>query len=79
MFPTTPKLPHKIGTKITDPRTNYAYDAFTIPANLAGCCAGVVPVSNIKGAPVGLQIMAPAFKEDVLLNVMHSVESEQVL
>jgi len=79
MFPTTPKLPHKLGTKITDPRINYAYDAFTIPANLAGCCAGVVPVGDVKGAPVGIQVMAPAFKEDVLLNVMRTVESEQVL
>jgi len=79
MLPTTPKLPHKLNTKITDPRVNYAYDAFTIPSNLAGCCAGVVPIGDVDGAPVGLQIMAPAFKEDVLLNAMRVVESEQAL
>lgn len=72
--PTTPMLPHKLGTKITDPKAMYAYDAFTIPANLAGICAGVVPAGKIDGVPVGLQIMAPAFKEELLLQAMAAVE-----
>ncbi len=72
--PTTPMLPHRLGTKITDPRVMYAYDAFTIPANLAGICAGVVPAGKIDGVPVGLQVMAPAFREDVLLQAMAAVE-----
>ncbi len=74
LSPTTPMLPHNLGGRITDPRVMYAYDAFTIPANLAGNCAGVVPAGKIEGVPVGLQVMAPAFREDLLLQVMKAVE-----
>ena len=72
ILPTTPMLPHRLGEKITDPMIMYAYDAFTIPANLAEICAGVVPAGKINNIPVGLQIYAPAFREDLLLNVMNS-------
>jgi len=68
--PTTPVLPHKIGTKITDPKVMYAYDAFTIPANLAEICAGVIKAGEIDNIPIGLHIMAPAFREDILFNVL---------
>lgn len=74
LLPTTPVLPHKLGTKIDDPRTMYAYDAFTIPANLAGICAGVVTAGSIDGIPVGVQVMAPAFREDLLVQVMAACE-----
>ncbi len=76
--PTTPMLPHKLGAKITDPRVMYAYDAYTIPANLAGICAGVVPAGKIEGIPVGLQVMAPAFEEELLLQTMAEVEKQSL-
>ena len=41
LSPTTPMLPHKFDETLTTEQM-YAYDAFTIPANLAGICAGVV-------------------------------------
>jgi aspartyl-tRNA(Asn)/glutamyl-tRNA(Gln) amidotransferase subunit A len=72
--PTTPMLPHDIGGRITDPEIMYAYDAFTIPANLAGICAGVVNAGKVDGIPVGLQIMAPAFREELLVQSMKAVE-----
>lgn len=72
--PTTPMLPHTLGGRITDPKVMYAYDAFTIPSSLAGSCAGVVSCGRIDGIPVGLQIMAPAFREDLLLQAMKAVE-----
>ena len=74
--PTTPMLPHKLGTKITDPKAMYAYDAYTIPANLAGICAGVVPAGKIDGVPVGVQVMAPAFKEELLFQAMAAIEQQ---
>ncbi len=77
LAPTTPDLPHKLGAKIT-PEQAYAMDAFTIPANLAGICAGVVPIGKLKGIPVGLQVIAPAFKEDVLLSFLRAVEEEMI-
>jgi aspartyl-tRNA(Asn)/glutamyl-tRNA(Gln) amidotransferase subunit A len=74
VLPTTPMLPHKIGDKITDPKVMYAYDAFTIPANLAGICGGVVPGGKIDGIPVGLQFFAKAFSEADLINAMAKFE-----
>jgi aspartyl-tRNA(Asn)/glutamyl-tRNA(Gln) amidotransferase subunit A len=73
MLPTTPELPHKLG-KMPEPKAAYAYDAYTCPANIAGICAGVAPAGRIDNTPVGLQIMAPAFKEDLLLRVMNGFE-----
>ncbi len=70
LSPVTPVLPHKLGTMITDPKVIYAYDALTIPANLAGICAGVVPMGKIDGIPVGLQVNAPAFAEKRMFDVM---------
>lgn len=72
LSPVTPELPYKLGHKIT-PEEDYALDAFTIPANLAGICAGVVPLGKIDGLPVGLQIMAPAFGEERLIALMKEV------
>lgn len=72
--PVTPELPHKIGGRINDPETLYAFDAFTIPASLAGICSGVVPAGKIDGIPVGIQIIAPAFNESKMLQVMKTME-----
>ena len=71
--PVTPSLPHKLGDKI-NPEEAYAFDAFTIPANLAGICSGVVRAGKVEGVPVGLQIFAPAFKEKLLLDAMKACE-----
>jgi len=72
--PTVPKLPHKLGTKITDPRVMYAYDVFTVPANLAGLPAGVVPAGKADGIPTGLQIIGDVLKDQTVLDVMAGFE-----
>lgn len=72
ILPTTPTLPRKLGSPI-DTSAEYAADAFTIPANLAGICAGVVNVGTIDGVPVGMQIFAKAFDEERLLSLMNDV------
>ena len=72
ILPTTPTLPRKLGSEI-DISAEYAADAFTIPANLAGICAGVVPVGFIDGVPVGMQIFAKAFDEERLLYMLSCV------
>ncbi|HLC75111.1 MAG TPA: amidase family protein [Candidatus Nanoarchaeia archaeon] len=73
LAPTTPELPHKLDQKMT-PEEDYATDAFTIPANLAGIAAGVVPIGTMKGIPVGMQVLVPAFKEGLLFNVLSQME-----
>lgn len=72
--PCVPKLPHKLGDKIEDPRVMYAYDIFTVPANLAGLPAGVVPAGSVDGIPTGLQITAAPLKDQNVLNSMYGFE-----
>ena len=45
--PTVPRLPHKIGEKISV-EDMYGYDALTIPSNLAGNCAISIPCGKIS-------------------------------
>ncbi len=80
LSPVTPVLPHKFGTKLT-PEEMYAYDAFTIPANLAGICAGVVPAGFIKEEdgqiPVGIQLMANKFNEKIMFSGLNLLEKSK--
>ena len=77
--PTVPKLPHKLGTKITDPMVMYAYDIFTVTANLAGIPAGVVPCGKVNGIPTGLQVVGSALDDQKVLNVMYGFEKRDNL
>jgi len=70
---TVPRLPHKIGEKISIEEM-YGYDALTIPANLAGICAINVPAAKMNGCPLGIQIMAPSFKEARMFQAAGAVE-----
>ncbi|TAL56045.1 MAG: Asp-tRNA(Asn)/Glu-tRNA(Gln) amidotransferase GatCAB subunit A, partial [Nanoarchaeota archaeon] len=73
-LPITPRLPHRIGEKITDPRVEYAYDVFTVPASLSGICGASVPIANIDGCPVGMQLLAKSFNDADLLRAVKAVE-----
>lgn len=72
--PTVPKLPHKIGKKISV-SAMYAYDYLTIPANLAGICGGVVKAGDANSIPVGLQIQGKVLGELDVLRVMRALEA----
>jgi len=73
ILPTVPKLPHKIGEKISVEEM-YNYDALTIPANLTEIPAMSVPVGKIDGVPVGLQIMVPRFEEGRMFSIAREFE-----
>jgi len=73
--PTVPKLPHKLGTRIDDPMVMYAYDIFTVIANLAGIPAGTVPAGMVDGIPTGLQVMGKPLDDQKVLNVMYGFEN----
>lgn len=71
--PTVPRLPHKIGEDVSI-EDMYSYDALTIPANLAGNCALSLPVGDIVGVPVGMQIMCDKFEDEKMLQIARSIE-----
>ena len=73
--PTSPSTAFKIGEKSDDPLAMKLSDVCTIPANLAGipglsqCCG-----FDAQGLPIGMQLLGPAFSEEVLLRVAHAYE-----
>ena len=68
VMPTVPKLPHKIGQKVSI-EDLYDYDALTVLANLAEIPAISVPCGRIKGSPVGLQVLGKKGDDLGLLSV----------
>ena len=73
--PTSPTCAFKIGERIQDPLKMYLSDIYTISVNLAGIPAISIPCGfTKKGLPVGLQIMAKAFNEEMLFRVAHTFE-----
>jgi aspartyl-tRNA(Asn)/glutamyl-tRNA(Gln) amidotransferase subunit A len=72
--PTMPFPPFKIGEKIKDPLALYMSDVDTVSANLAGLPSISVPCGFTKSLPVGIQIMAPPLREDLILQVAYTFE-----
>ncbi|MBI5044311.1 MAG: Asp-tRNA(Asn)/Glu-tRNA(Gln) amidotransferase subunit GatA [Candidatus Levybacteria bacterium] len=74
--PASPTLPWKLGEKTTDPLSMYLSDIFTVHANLVGIPGLSVPIGFVDGLPVGMQILGPHFKEDLLYQVGNAFEKE---
>ena len=76
--PTSPEAAFKFGEKAADPLKMYLSDIFTISANLAGIPGMSLPCGfTSKGLPIGLQLLAPDFEEERLLQVAHAYEQTQ--
>ena len=81
--PTSPFVAFKIGERAADPMAMYVNDLCTLPASLAGTPAISVPcgLSVDPGEPygpllpVGLQIMAPALRDDLCYRVAATFEA----
>ncbi|MGO1667502.1 Asp-tRNA(Asn)/Glu-tRNA(Gln) amidotransferase subunit GatA [Flaviflexus sp.] len=73
--PTAPTTAFKFGEKIDDPMAMYLNDLATIPANLAGTPGLSVPCGLSEGMPVGFQILAPAYRDDLMYEVAAAVEA----
>jgi aspartyl-tRNA(Asn)/glutamyl-tRNA(Gln) amidotransferase subunit A len=73
--PTAPGTAFKIGAHADDPLAMYLEDVFTLPANLAG-----IPGISFNAGfdrddlPIGLQLLGPPFREDVLLQTAHAFQ-----
>lgn len=66
--PTTPVTAFGLYEMVDDPLSIYLLDIYTIPANLTGLPAISIPCGfDDNSLPVGMQLIAPAFREDLLL------------
>jgi aspartyl-tRNA(Asn)/glutamyl-tRNA(Gln) amidotransferase subunit A len=79
--PTSPTVAFGLGTKADDPLAMYLNDVATVPASLAGnpalsVPAGLAEAPDAPGTalPVGLQIMAPLLRDDVMYRVAYAFE-----
>lgn len=81
LAPVSPQVAWDIGSKTDDPVFNYLADVFTIPVNAAGICSLSMPCGekkfdevigqnyrgeDVKSLPIGMQIIGPEFKEDLI-------------
>jgi len=73
--PVTPTPAWRIGEKADDPLALYLSDILTISANLAGIPGMSVPAGfSHDGLPVGIQLQAAHFNEEVLLRAAWNLE-----
>jgi aspartyl-tRNA(Asn)/glutamyl-tRNA(Gln) amidotransferase subunit A len=75
LAPTYPTTAFKLGEKISDPAVMYAGDVCTVPSNLAGHPSMSVPFgADSSGLPIGVQILAPALREDLMFRTGLALE-----
>ncbi len=73
--PVAPTTAFKIGEKVDDPLQMYLSDVFTLNCNLAGICGISLPCGfDQDHLPIGLQLLGPAFGEEIVLRVAHAYE-----
>ncbi len=71
---TSPMVAFELGAKTGDPLAMYLCDVLTLGGNLAGLTGVSVPAGVSDGLPVGLQILAPQWREDIALQVARAYE-----
>ena len=81
--PTAPSVAFGLGDKADDPLAMYLNDVATVPASLAGTPALSVPAGlaeppdgSGRALPVGLQIMAPLSRDEVMYRVGWAFEQQ---
>ncbi|MEA2636040.1 MAG: aspartyl-tRNA(Asn)/glutamyl-tRNA(Gln) amidotransferase subunit [Chloroflexota bacterium] len=72
---TSPTVAFRLGAKTQDPVAMYLNDIITIPANLGNVCGISVPCGLADGLPIGLQVIAPGFREEIALQVAYAFEA----
>lgn len=76
LAPVSPRTAFRFG-EISDPTTMYLSDMFTISINIAGNGGMNMPVGlgAESGMPVGVQLIAPQFKDENMLRVAAALET----
>jgi aspartyl-tRNA(Asn)/glutamyl-tRNA(Gln) amidotransferase subunit A len=77
LTPTVPTTAFRLGEKVNNPLQMYLSDIFTISVNLAGLPGLVVPCGYDKlNLPIGLQLIGPAFGEELVLRAGDAYERD---
>src|SRR5699024_6560079 len=82
--PITPVMPNNIGEELVDlngEQVDFLSQMIklTSPGNYTGLPSLSVPAGLVDDMPVGLQVIGPAFREDLVLNVGAAVEKTNPL
>jgi len=75
MGPVSPTLPFAFGEKTENPLAMYLADVYTVSVNLVGLPGISIPAGRVGNLPVGLQVIAPAFQENLLFSVGKTLEN----
>ncbi|MGN0326840.1 MAG: Asp-tRNA(Asn)/Glu-tRNA(Gln) amidotransferase subunit GatA [Lachnospiraceae bacterium] len=76
--PVAPTTAPKLGESLSDPLKMYLGDIYTISVNLAGLPGISVPCGvDSKGLPIGLQMIADCFNENVLIQAAYTYEQHR--
>lgn len=71
---TSPTVAFPLESRTQDPLSMYLCDVLTLGGNLAGLPGISVPCGTSEHLPVGLQVLAPQWREDVALRVARAYE-----
>jgi aspartyl-tRNA(Asn)/glutamyl-tRNA(Gln) amidotransferase subunit A len=75
--PVSPTTAFRLGEKTDDPLQMYLADVFTLTINLAGVPGISIPCGfDQAGLPIGLQLIGPAFGENIVLKVAQAYQTE---
>ncbi|MDR0581121.1 MAG: Asp-tRNA(Asn)/Glu-tRNA(Gln) amidotransferase subunit GatA [Holosporaceae bacterium] len=75
LTPTAPTSAFAFGEEPTDPITMYLNDIFTVTVNIAGLPGISIPIGlDNQERPIGLQLIAPHFREDLLIQAGSALE-----
>ena len=73
--PVAPTTAFRLGRQSADPLEMYLNDIYTVSVNLAGLPAISVPIAESdEGLPIGAQLIAPPFNEEVMLRAARNLE-----
>ena len=75
LAPVAPTVAFPIGENVDDPLQMYLNDVYTVSVNLAGIPGISIPyTANSEGLPIGVQLLAAPFQEQLLLRAGRALE-----
>lgn len=79
LTPAAPSAAFALGAREQDPLAMYATDVFAAPSSLSGHPAISLPMGDIDGLPVGLQVIGRKKQDMQLLGISHAIEQKMAI